>query len=301
MGRWDSEPCMCGCDLLAESRRQPYAAGHEGRSYRRILSWLENRGTLAYEEAIFSQINVIKFLTPSSKVFVAKHWLERLAEELEVWHKRTLMDPELVTAQIEEESAPGSGDVRRFTLRFTGPEWWLISIPGRPADANIDVALAGTGATDVWSLNNDTNEWEFARSEEEGHLEGTLSTLADGRSYFVRCLSPGTWSIPLGELDDERPCYEVAAGWNGIGFTPPAGRQSMRVDEYLSTLGADGWAMILMLKSDSTGIGDSLTYEICTNDGWSTPDFPTNDEGIPILQAGVGYLLCATRDGVICT
>ena len=75
----------------------------------------------------------------------------------------------------------------------------------------------------------------------------------------------------------------------------------MPVDAYLSTLGDDGWAMIRMLKSDSTGTGDSLTYEICTNDGWSTPDFPTNDDGIPILQAGVGYLLFATRDGVIRT
>ena len=36
------------------------------------------------------------------------------------------------------------------------------------------------------------------------------------------------------------------------------------------------------------------------SDGWP-PNFPTNDEGIPILQVGVGYLLFASRNGVIRT
>ena len=245
MNTWSPEPCMCGCDLLAESRQQPYAAGHEGRSYLRILSWLNNRGTLASEEAVLFQINLIAFLTPSGKVFVAKRWLERLAEELRVWHERTLMDPEQVTSKIEEELVPGSGNMRRFTLEFASPEWRLISVPGRPADANIDRLLAGSGITEVWSLDNNMKVWGFARSEEsgewgeEGQMEGTLSTIDDGKSYFVQCSTPGVWSIPLAELEgvDETRDIEVTAGLNGIGFTPPAGKESMRVDEYLSTLG----------------------------------------------------------------
>ncbi len=303
MNPWNFEPCMCGCDAAAESRQQPYAAGHEGRSYRRVLSWLANTGTLASEEAVLSQINAIKFLTPSAEVFAAKHWLEMLAEKLGIWHQRMVTDPEELVSRIEEESAHSGGNLRRFIQQFGSPEWRLISFPSRPATAAIASFFASTDVTEVWSLNNHTKAWEFARVEENRHPDGTLSTIGDGRSYFVRFSKPGIWSVPLAKLDEEveRSYYEVTTGWNGIGFTPLAGRESMRVDEYLSSLGDDGWEMIRMWKPDSADPLEGSSYETCLSDGWSTPNFPTNDEGIPILQAGVGYLLFATRNGVIRT
>ena len=43
------------------------------------------------------------------------------------------------------------------------PGWSLISIPGRPQSGNIDDVLNGSKITDVWSLNNETNLWEFAQ------------------------------------------------------------------------------------------------------------------------------------------
>jgi hypothetical protein len=218
--------------------------------------------------------------------------------------------------QLTIEYSDTAGNTGKYPFKFSviaqtaeeikvSPGWSLISIPGRPQSVNIDDVLTDSKITDVWSLNNETNLWEFAQLDKEaGTFMGNLTQIVDGRSYFVRSTTFDPISVLLQRFNPQRtpPQYAVAAGWNSVGYTPAGEERSVSVDGYLSSLGTSGWGMIRMWNANET----PPRYETYYSSGVATDGFTTDCDiraagcdGIAVVEAGRGYLLFATRNGVI--
>ncbi len=180
------------------------------------------------------------------------------------------------------------------------PGWTLISIPGRPQNPAIEAVFEKSAVTEVWSLNNATKAWEFARkSPVDGTWgESTLDQIVDGRGYFVRSATFDPVSVLLQRFSPQRapPMYNITAGWNSIGYTPAGSETSIEVDGYLGALGISGWGIIRTWNTTAT----PPQYESYFSSGAATTGFPTDgDDGPAIVEAGKGYLLFATRAGSI--
>lgn len=199
----------------------------------------------------------------------------------------------------------GNTDTFGYVFRVTAPAaakvavvpgWSLVSIPGTPQDTSISGVLEGSSVTNVWSLNNETKVWEFARLDENGEWMGTLTQIVDGRGYFVRSTTFDPISVLTVRFSPQRtpPQYTVTSGWNSIGYTPAGGEDSVSADAYLSALGASGWGMIRTWNADAT----PPQYETYFSSGTMTDDFP-HEGGVAVVESGKGYLLFATRNGVI--
>ena len=184
---------------------------------------------------------------------------------------------------------------QRKTSIVLNPGWTLVSLPGRPQDRVISSVLTGTSAGQVWSYNNDTQVWEYARLNTETSVwEGTLTQMVDGRAYFVRSTSFDPIKVLLERFSPQRtpPQYNVQKGWNAVGYTPGGKETSANVASYLSSLGTGGWGVIRWWNTTLQ------QYESATPDGTYTTGFPSSG-GKAIVESGKGYLLFAIKDGTI--
>ena len=185
------------------------------------------------------------------------------------------------------------------------PGWNLISIPGAPQTKSIGDVLDKSAVTEVWGFNNDSKRWEFARKNDDGSWDSPiLSQLFDGRAYFVRSTTFDPIEVLTQRFDPQRvpPQYPVFLGWNAIGYTPAGTEKAVAVDAYLSSLGTSGWGMIRMWNNTAT----PPRYESYYSSGTATEGFPTDCDrtpgdcdGVAEMTSGTGYLLFATRNGVI--
>ena len=177
------------------------------------------------------------------------------------------------------------------------PGWTLISLSGRPQDRSIATVMDGTSVTQIWSFNNTAQVWEFARLT-EGVWEGTLTQITDGRAYFVRGTTFDPIKVLLERFSPQRsqPQYVVTRGWNGIGYTAGGTETSANATAYLSSLAAGGsdvgWGVIRWWNPTTQ------RYESAWPNGDMTAGFPSSG-GKAIVEAGKGYLLYATRSGVL--
>ena len=151
------------------------------------------------------------------------------------------------------------------------PGWNLISIPGIPQDKAIGRVLADTSVSQVWSFNNETKIWEFAR-QVDGVWDGTLIQIEDGRAYFVRSTTFDGAEVLLSRFSPQvtPPQYNVSAGWNGVGYTPGSGQDSIAVGAYLAPLGSS-WSVIRSWNPVT------LRYESAWRTGQHTDGFGTVD------------------------
>ena len=241
----------------------------------------------------------------------------------QITHVVALTELALGNYRLQVDFADKAGNTGDFgyVFRITAPApaevtvvpgWSLVSIPGTPQELSIGYVLEGSAVTDVWSLNNETKVWEFARQDENGEWMGTLTQIVDGRAYFVRSTTFDPISVLTTRFSPQRtPAqYTVTNGWNGIGYTPAGSEKAISVDGYLSALGASGWGMIRTWNASAT----PPQYETYFSSGAMTTGFPTGDgiaagaegadkddvgNGVAKVEAGKGYLLFATRNGQI--
>ena len=159
------------------------------------------------------------------------------------------------------------------------PGWNLMSIPGIPQDKAIGRVLAGTSVSQVWSFNNETKIWEFAR-QVDGVWDGTLIQIEDGRAYFVRSTTFDGAKVLLSRFSPQvtPPQYNVSAGWNGVGYTPGSGQDSIAVGAYLAPLGSS-WSVIRSWNPIT------LRYESAWRTGQHTDGFGTVDSSKVISAA----------------
>gem|GEM_PF-1980653 len=171
--------------------------------------------------------------------------------------------------------------------------WNLISLPLIPDDSSIDVVLA--------DISNSVNMVEYYYNngpEDQGWLwyqpgvaESTLTTMEDGKGYWVNMSSSATLTItgsqmpPAGELP---PTYPVAEGWNLIGFKSTA---DMTNTDYLINLNpGTGYTVLWGYDPDE---GYFNVYPMNQHpDGGENPN-------IGDMEVGHGYWLWATESGII--
>jgi hypothetical protein len=183
------------------------------------------------------------------------------------------------------------------------PGWTLISIPGTPQDKTIGSVLANTSITQVWSFNNETKIWEFARVT-DGVWEGTLIQIVDGRSYFVRATTFQPIKVLIEQFSPQRipPQYALAKGWNGVGYTPGGRETQVKAETYLSSLGSGGWGVIRWWNPtdqqyESAWPDDSCTLKFPSLSGSACSSTVAGDAAA--VKAGQGYLVFATKDGTL--
>ncbi len=154
--------------------------------------------------------------------------------------------------------------------------WNLISLPLIPVNEDIGVVLAG--------LDIDTTNIEVVRAYIEGtwntyvpEAGGTLTTMEDGRGYWVKMKAPAMLTVRGFEqvTPGETPhAYQVYPGWNLIGFK---GARSMTRADYLGSVDS-----IIDVAYGFKHPGGY--YPVASGDD---------------LDPGLGYWIAVTREGTI--
>ncbi len=242
-------------------------------------------------------------------------------------HVIALADLAIGSYRLNVDYADEAGNTGKFgyVFKITAPApveiavvpgWSLVSIPGTPVDSSVAGVFEGSSVTDVWSLDNETKRWQYAGKDANGEwVEGTLPQIVAGRAYFVRSTTFDPIKVLTERFSPETTPsqYVVTSGWNGIGYTPAGSETAISVDGYLSSLGASGWGMIRMWNADATPpqyetyfASGAMTDGFPDGDGNAACATPTSDcdadniaAGVAKVEKGKGYLLFATRNGVI--
>jgi len=122
--------------------------------------------------------------------------------------------------------------------------WNLVSIRRSPADPSVSGVFGETGKIEkVYSYED--GSWKTSFWDGSAWV-GTLSTIEDGKGYWVYCNEDVVREIPLKVSDpwELPPSYELDAGWNLIGYTSLTGNPSL-ASNYFASLTKEGnpiWA-----------------------------------------------------------
>ena len=155
-----------------------------------------------------------------------------------------------VTATLPSEGASLQSENYYFSARPVVYQiplvqgWNLVSTPIVPAGTSLSTVLgsqiAGGNLTVIWSYQG--GKWLDATLS-RGKLTGTLTTFQDGYGYWIYMTKPDNLfvvgsTVPAPPATP--PSYSLNAGWNLIGFKPPANSsQAETVGQYLSSISGD--------------------------------------------------------------
>lgn len=173
------------------------------------------------------------------------------------------------------------------------PGWNLVSLPLIPDDASIDVVLA-----EISDSVNMVRHYYSSGPEDQGWLwyqpgvtESTLTTMEDGKGYWVNMSSSATLTITGSEMPPEGelpPTYAVSQGWNLIGFK--------------SVTDMDHTDYLVNLVTEGTPTGYSVLWGYEPDEGYFSV-YPMNEHSgandIGDMEVGHGYWLWATSTGAI--
>jgi len=165
--------------------------------------------------------------------------------------------------------------------------WNLISLPLVPDDTSIDAVLSGLSVpgsvSKIWAYDAQTKSWSYYVPSSG---VGELSVMRDGVGYFVEMSADTTLTIHgsvLPEPPSPPQSYNVYAGWNLIGCTT---QTSPIADEaYLASVAID--------YTHIWGYDASTDYFVVY------PDAGAGGIGTGQMEAGMGYWIWMTADGVI--
>jgi PKD repeat protein len=161
-----------------------------------------------------------------------------------------------------------------------GTGWNLISLPLIPTTYNITTILADISGnvTIVWYYDAATAGW---LRYVPGSLSNTLTTMEDGKGYFVFMAAPESLTVTGQEMPTPPatpPTYNVYAGWNLIGF-----KSTTPMNHALYLLSMAGKYIVLWGYDNATGYFS--VYPLGAHGG--------------NMEPGHGYWLWATADGLI--
>ena len=159
--------------------------------------------------------------------------------------------------------------------------WNLISLPLIPDDTDIDAVINnGTLASSdtanivmVYNYNTTAENWLWWN----GTPESTLNTIEDGKAYWIYATSSDALTVHGTQAGHPGPDYQVAAGWNMIGFTSTS---DMAVETYLAS--EDGNYTLVYCWVD----GDWLVWTVAAST-------------LTDMEPGCGYWLSMNTTGTI--
>ena len=200
-----------------------------------------------------------------------------------------------------QNAAPHKGTIKiieRKPYKLTlNPGWNLVSLPGQPADTDINEVIPSDHPIDAVRGYDPMvpGAWLIAEEGGDGTFTGTLETIESGTAYWIKTgafqaldvdipkPTPGSLSL--------LPTISISQGWNLVPILDVDGdfelAEQTADDNYFSGLTAGSVAAI-------------YTYNTVTN-SWTSVDASKDDpddlsEGVKL---GKGYWVYATKPGVI--
>jgi hypothetical protein len=172
--------------------------------------------------------------------------------------------------------------------------WNFFSLPRDPVDTSLAAVLADTTVTEIHTASGGV--WSGAKLV-DGAWVGTLTELRGGVGYVALASAAGTLTETFEELPPlaAPPAFEIAQGWNIVGFYSMPLDTEMDVHLYVYSLSGD-W---------------SIVYDPA-NWSWARPGatpgaaavasagfFVSGTSGNPALQASKAYWLFAREAGTL--
>jgi len=197
----------------------------------------------------------------------------------------------------------------------------LMSLPGDPADGDINVVIAATDPIDLvltYDASDAAGPWLIAeRNTATGKLEGNLTTMDAGHAYWVQTTAFHTLKVdvPPQAFSALPPTIAVTKGWNLVptnDLTRRVVNTAIDADDYYTGLkwtvtytyetSSSKWWRVLPSKTGSTvnptckdaaGTESTETAKACTT---TYPLLLGLDTGLAI---GKGYWVWVTEDGTL--
>ena len=142
--------------------------------------------------------------------------------------------------------------------------WNLVSLVRPAADSSVSGVFGTTGKIEkVYSYQAGT--WKTSFWDGSAWV-GTLTSIEDGKGYWVYCNKDIDQKVPLKVTDpwELPPSYDLTAGWNLIGYTSLTGQSSSASDYFLS-LKEDGnpiWVSAYFYVGGYTLVKPGAAYTI---------------------------------------
>ena len=206
---------------------------------------------------------------------------------------------------VEDEAGNRNAAAHGLTIKITerkpyslklNPGWNLVSIPGEPSNAGINMVIPASHPVDT-VLTYDPlvpGGWLTAVRGGDGAFTGTLTDLMATRAYWIHTNSFEALKVDIPKPSVGRPILlptiTIAKGWNLIPVLDVDGDRE-EPGNYLSSLGEDVVAVYTFntitnvwerVAATTTGETDAATV--------TTP---------PQLKIGKGYWVYATKAGTL--
>lgn len=192
-----------------------------------------------------------------------------------------------------QNAAPHKGTVKiieRKPYKLTlNPGWNLVSLPGQPADTDINAVIPADHPVDAVATYDPMapGSWLTSLESGDGTFDGTVETIEAGLAYWIRTTSFQTLDVDIpkptpGATTTLLPTIPISQGWNLVPVLDVDGdfelAEQTADDNYFSGLTSGTIAAI-------------YTYDTVTN-SWAS----VTETGVKL---GKGYWVYATKPGVI--
>ena len=199
---------------------------------------------------------------------------------------------------VEDEAGNRNAAAHKGTIKIIerkpykltlNPGWNLVSLPGQPADTDINEVIPADHPIDAVSTYDpmQPGAWLTSLESGDGTFEGRVETIRAGLAYWIRTTSFQALEVNIpkptpGTTTSLLPTIPISQGWNLVPILDVDGDFELATqtedDNYFSGL-TDG------------SIAAIYTYNTVTN-SWAS----VSETGV---ELGKGYWVYATKPGVI--
>ena len=176
------------------------------------------------------------------------------------------------------------------------PGWNLISIPGSPADGDINTILTNSQIDTVLTYDPSTPGGWLTAVRDGDSLVGTLTTIDASHGYWIHSNNSDAIKVDIpgyvGGATSVPPVVNVVEGWNLIPAATLTGATTWDPDIYLAGL---DWVKLKMWDASGEAWEDILPTTGRVSDAGAFTDTANDAKMI----AGKGYWLYANSAGVI--
>ena len=171
------------------------------------------------------------------------------------------------------------------------PGWNFVSLPGPPVDSAINAVIPPSAPIATVLTYDPTlpGGWLVALRDETGQFVGTLTTVEDGRGYWMQSTAFADLLVDLAPAPEPR--YTFSKGWNAFGITvvdPSA----------LTDMDGDGQAAELPIDTYMPSMPWKGVYAYDAATGAMHGVLPGSPVSTRYLKIGQGYWVYTAFEGV---
>ncbi len=200
-------------------------------------------------------------------------------------YKMTFKAKDATDNESSDKSFKFTVKARSKTEIAMSPGWNLVSIPGEPADNDINAVITNSQITTVLTYDPSTPGGWLTAVRDGDLLTGTLTTIDASHAYWVLSNNSDKIKVDIpgytGGVAAVPPAINIVVGWNLIPAVSLSGAASWDIDLYLAGL---TW-----VKAKSWN---------AASEAWIELDSIT-DNNATSMTSGKGYWLYATKAGTL--